>query len=381
MSQPVPIMFLYPSLDVGGAERQMQILARGLDRACFRPLIAVQHARGRIGDELEAAGIPVHVLSDPRRFDIGFAARTRALMRREGVRLVMTHGFSTGVVARIASLLGGPPVRILAEHTTDESEMSAAKHLVNRCLARWATAWVAVTETQSAYLTNVKHIPASRLHFLPNGIDVERYGDHVGRARVREELGIAQSAALAGCVAGLRPEKDLFTLVRAAERVVRALPNAHFVIVGEGPERDALRHEIIARGLEHAVTLAGFRDDIPDVLSAFDVAVLSSRIEALPVAFLEAMASGLPLVGPRVGGLVELIEPERNGLLVPPGDVEALGEALVRVLGDLDLARRWGAASRRRVVAKYSVDRMVRAYEQLFAELLVTAGVEIPKRA
>ena len=377
MSQPVPILFLYPSLDVGGAERQLQLLARGLDSNRFRPLVAVQHARGRVGDELEVGGIPVHVLSDARRFDIGFPARTRALMRREGVRLVMTHGFSTGVVARLAALVGGPPVRVLAEHTTDERDMTAAKHFVNRCLARWATAWVAVSETQTSYLADVKNVPVSRLHVVRNGIDVERYGGHTSRARVREELGIAPSAPVAGCIAVLRPEKDLITLVHAAEQVVRALPDARFVIVGEGPERSALRQEIIARGLERVVHLAGFRDDIPDVLSAFDVAALSSRVEAMPVAFLEAMASSLPLVGTQVGAVVELIEPERNGLLVPPGDVAALGAALVRVLGDLETARLWGSASRRRVEAEYSVDRMIRAYETLFAELLAAAGIDV----
>ena len=381
MSQPVPILFLYPSLDVGGAERQVQLLARRLDRGRFRPIIAVQHRLGRIGEELEATGTPVHVLSDARRFDIGFPGRTRGLMRREGVRLVMTHGFSTGVVARLAAPLGGPPVRILAEHTTDERDMSAPKHFVNRCLARWATAWVAVTATQTSYLTDVKHIPASRLHVLPNGIDVERYAGRAARTRVRDELGMPPSAPLAGCIAGLRPEKDLLTLVRAAEDVVRELPEARFVIVGDGPERDALRHEIVARGLERAITLTGFRADIPDVLSAFDVAVLSSRVEALPVAFLEAMASGLPLVGTRVGALVDLIEPEHNGLLVASGDAAALGAALVRVLANPEMARRWGAASRRRAVADYDVDRMVRAYEQLFTELLTAAGVDVPERS
>lgn len=380
MSQPVPVLFLYPTLEVGGAERQVEALVMRLDRARFRPIVAVQHALGRVGADLRAAAIPTHVLSDVRRVHTAFFSRTWKLMRREGVRLVVTHGFSTGVVARVAAMFGGPPVRVLVEHTVDERDMNAAKHLVNRVLAPLATAWVAVTATQLPYLTEVKRIPKSRLHVIGNGIDVTRYGNRraEARARVRGELGIAETAPVAGCVAVLRPEKDLTTLVQAAEHVVQALPEAHFVIVGDGPERIALRREIVSRGLEEAVTLSGFRDDIADVLSAFDVAVLSSRIEALPVALLESMATGLPLVGPRVGALVELIEPEKNGLLVPPRDPRALGEALQRALGDLETARRWGVESRRRVAEQFGLQRMVCAYEQLFAQLLTTAGVHVP---
>lgn len=380
MSKPVPVLFLYPTLDVGGAERQVEALVHGLDPRLFRPIVAVQHRIGRVGEDLVAAGVPVHALSDARRFDPAFLPRTRRLMRNEGVRLVMTHGFSTGVVARLAALFGGPPVRVLAEHTTDELDMTAAKHLVNRGLAPWTTAWVAVSESQVAYLTGVKRVPRARLHVIANGIDVQRYGGDRGgaRARIRAEWGIPEQAPVAGCVAVLRPEKDLVTLVHAADALVRELPTARVVIVGDGPERITLRQEVLAGGLEDVVTLAGFRDDIADVLSAFDVAVLCSRVEALPVAFLEAMASGLPLVGTRVGALVDLVEPERNGLLVPPGDAEALAQAMARTLGDRDSARRWGDESCRRVKAHYGLGTMVRAYEQLFIDLLRRAGVALP---
>jgi glycosyltransferase involved in cell wall biosynthesis len=373
-------MFLYPTLEVGGAERQVEALVTALDRARFRPIVAVQHASGRIGADLGAAGVPAHVLSDERRFHAAFFSRALKLMRHEGVRLVMTHGFSTGVVARLAGLLGGVPVRVLVEHTLEERDMNPVKHMLNRVLAPLATAWVAVTTAQLSYLTAVKRIPESRLHVIENGIDVTRYGNRKAeaRARVRGELGIAETAPLAGCVAVLRPEKDLTTLVRAAEHVVKAMHEARFVIVGEGPERLALRREIVSRGLEGVVTLSGFRDDIADVLSAFDVSVLSSSVEALPVAFLESMATGLPLVGTHVGALVELIQPERNGLLVPPHEPQMLGEALLRVLGDLETARRWGVESRRQVAERFGLDRTVRAYEQLFTKLLTEAGVEVP---
>lgn len=377
MKTPVRVLFLLPSLRVGGAERQVEALARGLDRTRFIPIVACQHERGPVAAALETAGITVHQLSGPRRFDAGFLWRTLELVRREKVRIVLTQGFSTGVVGRLAALLGGAPVRIVAEHATGERDMTPLKHRVNALLAPSTSAWVAVARGQVEYLTRVKRIPESRIHVIHNGIDTQAYDLGAERrdvrARVRAELGIAADAPVAGSVAVLRPEKDLGTFVRAAGHVCRAIPGARFVLVGDGPEREALRWQIVSLGLEKNVVMAGWRADVAAVLAAFDVAVLcSTDVETFPMSFLEAMAAGLPLVGTRVGGLPEMIEPEINGLLVPPGDDAQLAVALQRVLGDAALAQRWGKASRQRVVGEFGVERMVSQYEELFDRLLST---------
>ncbi len=375
MRRPVPILFLLPSLGVGGAERQIQTLALGLDRARWKPIVACQHASGPVGDELADAGCMVHRLSDTRRFDPRFLWRTTALVRREGVRIVLTHGFSTGVVGRLAALLGGAPVRIVTEHSTGERDMSAAKHRINRLLVPITSAWVAVARGQLPYLTQTKRIPADRIHVVHNGIDVaacdlgaERLAV---RARVRGELGIDADAPVAGSIAVLRPEKDLATFVRAAQRVLHELPAARFVLAGDGPERRELERQIESLGLERRVIMTGWRSDVPAVLAALDVAVLcSTDVETFPLVFLEAMAAGLPLVGTRVGGLAEMIKDGENGLLVQPRDEEALARAMLRVLGDGETARRWGAASHARVVREFDVATMVARYEALFARLL-----------
>ena len=196
---------------------------------------------------------------------------------------------------------------------------------------------------------------------------------------MRAELGIDASAPVAGILAVLRPEKDHATFLLAARLVLDSLPAARFLIVGDGPERANLEREVAALGMRDAVRLVGHRDDVPRVLSAFDVAVLcSTDVETFPLAFLEAMATGLPLVGTRVGGRAEMIDEERNGLLVAARDVEGLAAALRRVLGDPATARAWGRASRTRVEQEFHVSRMVGAYESLFSELLTEAGVPVP---
>jgi len=376
---PVPILVLVPALPVGGAERQLADLVRGLDPRRFRAIVACQHGLGPVAERLRTDGFPVHLLSDRRRFDAAFLARTVRLVRKERVRLILSHGFSTGVAARLAGALGGAPVRLLAEHSTGERDMTPARHRVNRLLAPLTTAWVSVAHGQRAYLTETKGIPGDRIRVIPNGIDPAPYRPAGARERIRAELGIAPAAPVAGMLAVLRPEKDARTFLLAARFVADDLPDARFLLVGDGPEQADLAREAHALNLDGRAVLAGRRDDVPDVLSAFDVSVLcSTDVETFPLAFLESMASGLPLIGTRVGGLPEMIEPERNGLLVRPRDPRGLADALLRVLSDRDLARRWGEASLARVEREFTLRGMVRAYEALFTDLLGRAGVSVP---
>ena len=356
----------------------MATLARSLDRSRFRPLVGCQHELGPVADEMRAADVPVHLLSGKRRFDPAFLHRTRALVRREKVRVILTHGFSTGVVGRLAGWLGGAPVRLPTEHSVAEPEMTPVKHAVNRLLTGLTTGWIALARGQLGYLTETKGIPRGRIHVIPNGIDAAPFSPRGARERIRAELGIPAGAPVAGILAVLRPEKDHRTFLLAARFVADESPEARFLLVGDGPLEMDLRREASALGLDGRVVFTGRRSDVADVLSAFDVAVLCSINETLPLAFLEAMATGLPLVGTRVGGLPEMIEEGGNGFLVSPRDPRGLADALIQILGNPELARRLGSRSRRRVESEFGLETMTRAYEDLFERLLREAGVTIP---
>ena len=381
MSEPVPLLFVLPALPVGGAERQIASLIRALDRGRFRPLVACQHALGPVAEEIAATGTPVSLLSDGRRSDPAFLFRLAALMRRERIRLVLSHGFSTGVVARLAAVAAGVPVRILAEHSTGERDMTPMRHRINGLLAPLGTAWISVARGQREYLTGTKRIPPRRLHVIPNGIDPAPFGSRDARAAVRRGWEIPESAPVAGILAVLRPEKDHKTFLLAARFVADEIPAARFVLVGDGPLAEDLKREASVLDLASRVVFAGRRDDIPAVLSAIDVSVLcSTDVETFPMAFLESMAAGLPLVGTRVGGLPEMIDEGTNGRLVRPRDPRGLADAMREILADPAHARALGEASRRRVTAEFSLAAMVRAYEDLFTDLLTRRGDSVPSR-
>jgi glycosyltransferase involved in cell wall biosynthesis len=249
--------------------------------------------------------------------------------------------------------------------------MSKVRHRVNRLLSPLGTAWVAVAHGQKEYLLREKGIPAARLRVIPNGIDPSPFRAAHGRDAVRAAWGFPPGARVAGILAALRPEKDHKTFLLAARFVADELPEARFVLVGDGPRREDLAREIAVLDLAERAVLAGPRHDVPAVLSAFDVSVLcSTDVETFPLAFLESMATGLPLIGTRVGGLPEMIAEGRNGMLVRPRDPRGLADAMLALLRDPDLARRYGEESRRRVEEEFSLERMVRAWEDLFTDLL-----------
>lgn len=371
MSQPHPFLILLPGLPLGGVETQIASLVARIDRARFRPIVACQHRLGPVAETIRGAGVPVYLLSSERRFDAGFLGRLVALLRKERVRLILSHGFSTGVAARLAGVFAGTPVRVLAEHSTGERDLTPAKRFVNRILEPLATFHVAVAEGQLDYLVREKCIPRSKIVVISNGIDVASYAKPSARAATRAALGLAEDTPVAGILAALRPEKDHKTFLLAARFVVDSLPDARFLIVGDGPLADELRREVFALDLTRHVVLLGARRDIPEILSAFDVSVLASTdVETLPMAFLESMAARLPLIGTAVGGVPELIEDGVNGRLVRVRDAEGLAAAMLEILRDADKRRAMGEASQARVAKRYGVNTMIENYEALFERLL-----------
>jgi glycosyltransferase involved in cell wall biosynthesis len=202
---------------------------------------------------------------------------------------------------------------------------------------------------------------------IPNGVDTARFagGD---RAATRAELGVPQDALLVLMVANLIPYKGHRDALQAFARLRAQAPRAVLALAGSGPEAEPLRSLAAELGLQRAVLLLGQRSDVPRLCGAADVALLASHVEGLPNAVLEASAAGLPVVATRAGGTAELVVDETTGLLVEPGDIQALGEALLRMT-DPRLAARLGAAGRARVLANFSWERTVRAHEELYASL------------
>ncbi|HBO42924.1 MAG TPA: glycosyl transferase family 1, partial [Planctomycetaceae bacterium] len=239
----------------------------------------------------------------------------------------------------------------------------------NRLLAPVTDAFIGVAEPHGRYLVEHEGCPASKVRVIPNGVDTQRFHPSHPDARLRKELRLEPGAPVVGLVAALRPEKRHDRFLRCAAGILQRVGSARFLVVGDGPQRQALEVLSLDLGVSQAVRFLGTRGDVPEVLSLFDVMLLTSDMEANPVSILEAMACEKPVVAPSVGSVPATVLDGKTGRLVAPGDEGAMVEAVVELLDAPDRAAAMGRAGREEVLLHWSIDRMIEGFESLFEDI------------
>ncbi len=370
------IAHLVHGLTVGGAERLALRMGEHLPADEFRVSYLCLDELGTWGTELQRAGGAVHLLNRQPGFDWRCARRLAALMRHERIDLVHAHQYTPFFYALAARHLHARPPILFTEHGRWFPDFPRPKRMLfNRALLGRRDRIVGVGEAVRRALVDNEGIPAARVGVIYNGVDLTPYRnpgrDRVTvRQRLRQELGIPESALLLAQVARLDDLKDHATAVRAMVRIVAAVPPALLLIVGDGPERTKIERLIADLGLEHHVRLVGTRSDVPDILLAADLFLLSSKSEGIPLTVIEAMAARLPVVSTDVGGVGEIVVTNETGLLVPAGDDVALAAAAIELLNDAPRRAQLGEQGFRRAIDKFDEARMHRDYRALYAEML-----------
>lgn len=368
---PVPVLFVNTDLRVGGQERNLLRLIRGLDRSRVRPVVACLKEPGELAPEVEEAGIPLYSRLIHHRLDAVVLLRLARILRREGIRVVCTEGSGDKMFwGRLAGWLCRVDGLVSVLHKTRSADGRPVVERANRWLTPITDVYLAVARAQAEYLVTEEGLPRAKIQVLYNGVDLEAFGGGE-REAARAALGLAPERPVVLHVAAFRPEKRHDLLLAAAAQVCRELPEALFLLAGDGPTRPEVAARVRSLGLEEVVRLLGPRQDIARLQTAADVAVLCSDavVETFPLSVLEAMASRRPVVATDVGGLREQVVPGETGWLVPEGDAGALAAALLRLLRDPELARRMGAAGRRLVAERFSLERMIQEREALFLRL------------
>jgi glycosyltransferase involved in cell wall biosynthesis len=226
-----------------------------------------------------------------------------------------------------------------------------------------------VCEFSVRALSAVDGFRADRIEIVANGIDVTRYGTHPDTGALRERLRLDPSRRYVANVARFHPVKDHATLLRAFARVCTARADVDLLLVGDGPLRADLESMVGGFRIQDRVHFLGVRDDIPDILQAIDVFVLSSKSEAASITLLEAMASGTPVIATAVGGNPAIVRDGVDGVLTPRGDAAALAAAMLDLIRDRDTAREMGRSAARRVRERYSLDQTIERYHEIYADL------------
>jgi len=360
--RPLRVLFIQTDLRIGGAEMLTANIIRRLDRERFAPELCCLKEPGALGDVL-AGEIPVHHGLLRGKFDLRVWPRLVALLRRRRIDAVVTVGAGDKMFwGRLAARRVGVPVILSALHSTGWPDGVGR---LNRLLTPITDAFIAVAPSHGRYLIESERFPATKVAVIPNGVDTERFAPVPDVASVRRELGIGPTDPVVGIVAALRPEKNHELFLDMAQRVARQLPAARFLIIGDGPCRQALEQHAATLGIGTNGMFLGSRHDVPRLLAAMDVFALTSHIEANPVSILEAMSVGRPIVATNVGSIHEAVSEGKTGFLVPAGDADQLAERVLRLLHDPLLSQSMGAAARRAVVDRWSLDAMVHGYERL----------------
>lgn len=348
----------------GGAETVVLTLAdglraRGLD---VRPVV-LAGGPGWLSGQLTSAGFKVHLPRLKHAVDPVFALELAKWFKAESISLVHAHEFTMAFYAGLAGQVSGVP-HLITMHGGREFAKAQRRRFALRLTAERARHLIGVSEDTCEHLAETLRIPRTSITLVPNGVRLV-LGD---RNRLREELSLTAETRLLVAVGNLYKVKGHRTLISALGllRNDLALPQWKLVIAGRGEEHDSLLQQIHESDLDDCVKLLGLRNDIPDLLAAADGWVMSSVSEGLPMALLEAMLNGLPIVSTAVGGIPEIVRPGETGWLVPPESPTALAEAIRELLRDSVKAALIGERGKTLVEANYGQDRFIQRHLELY---------------
>jgi glycosyltransferase involved in cell wall biosynthesis len=345
-----------------GGQNQVLLTVNGLRELGQRAAL-VAHPDGVLLRRF-AEGLELIPLAPRTEFDLASAWRLSRVVKRLAPEVVHAHDAHAIAMASLALSLGSPAPApaLIASRRVDF-------HLRRNSFSRWkhrqVDCFIAASEAIRKLLV-ADGVPADRTTTVHEGIDV----DHVlaaPRVNVHQAFWLPHHAPLVGNVAALVPHKGQRHLIEAARLVVREVPDARFIILGEGELREQLERQVRDHHLEKHVLLPGFRTDVLGCIKGFDVFAMSSVTEGLGTSLLDAMACSRPIVATRAGGIPEIVEDGQNGVLVEPRDHAAMARAIVGLLKDEGTRQRMGAAGLARVTDRFTVERMVAGTAAVYA--------------
>ena len=307
------------------------------------------------------------------RYPMGILKLARFL-RHERIDILHTHLFDPSIVGLQAGVLAGTRIRLMTRHYSDyHTRINKKWHVrLDQLCTRLSQAVIAVSQHTADHMIEAEKAPAAKINVVLNGIDFDRVRPSAegARERIRKQFG-ADDAYLLLIVARLHPEKGHRYLFEALPEIARRVNRpVRLLVAGTGTFDSAYKEDVRSLGVENMVSFLGFRKDAADLIAAADLLVLPSLAEAFGLVLTEAIYLGTPVVATRVGGIPEIVEDGRDGVLVPPADTGALAEAISSLLADPDRRSAMAGAGRERMIARFQFQDMVNSYETIYQELL-----------
>ncbi len=369
---PISLLHFSNSVARGGAEEHILTLLRGLDRNRWRlhfvctPEVA-DHVRRDVPPDVNL--IPLSLL---RPVQAGAMVRLARIIQVCRVEILHSHLFHSSLCASPVGRLCRVPVILETPHVRESWRHGwlKSRFLVDRLAGRFVDCFIAVSEANAQYLRQTKGLPGKKIVVIRNGCDVRQFHPNIPvPVDLKERLGFSPSDPVLVVVGRLEPQKGHVVLLDAMTTVVAAFARARLVCIGDG----ALRRQLEARarilGIQNSVRFVGYQRDVAGWLALADATVLPSFYEGLPLAAIESLAAGRPVIATAVDGTPEVVIDGRTGFTVPPGDPARLADAICRILNDSHLRGKLGQAGRQLVLERFSHEAQVRQTHELYLRL------------
>jgi glycosyltransferase involved in cell wall biosynthesis len=370
LNETLRVTHVVLSLDVGGLERGVLNQLREGRKLGQQVSVLCLERPGELAPQAEAIGARVVCLYKRPGLRPGMFRSISSTVRELAPDVLHTHHIAALFYAGPAARRLGVPLVVHTEHGRKNYAGRFRTRLLGRLAARYAQRFFCLTEDMAAAIVRHRIAARDRIRVIFNGIDTACYARRADSARVRQQLGIPINAPVIGTIGRLNEIKRQDVLLGAFARLRKRFPEAHLLLVGDGPLRSELEALSLKLGLVGSIHFAGYQPHTTAYLQAMDIFALTSRSEGMPQAALEACAAGVPVVATRVGGLPELIESGKSGILVTPGDEPAVSEAIERLLADRTLAQELAGRAHRRVMELFDVRQMAEDYHRQFISLL-----------
>lgn len=377
----VNVLFVMPQMGMGGSERLVHNLVLRMDRSRFNPSLAWLYGN-EVLKEFQDLQVPLHHVPKTKRVDFPTMRALQKIVECNEIDIVNAQHFMPAIYSYYGCKVAAKKALVFTAHSRWEvEEMPFKWRVAGGYLLRRLDASIGVAPDVSSAIRTVFNTGAHQTATIENGVDTDLFAQQKDVGGLRGSLGLTDRDIVIGMVANLKKVKNHLFLLQAFAQVAEEFENVKLLLVGQGftgesdnTEED-LRLFVNNHRLAGRVLFLGYRTDISELLRVFDVFCLTSLREGLPIGLIEAMAAGLPVVGTNVEGIRDVVTRNVDGILVEPGDVTALRNTLIGLIRDERRRNELGRAGQEKSVQKYSLQRCVREYEQLFLSLVKASAL------
>ncbi len=367
---PYKILLLIDEAKMGGGQQHLLWLAQKLDKSEFEVEVACE-PEGYLVDELKKINVKVHPIKISNRPNVFALIKTYRLLNKVSPDILHTHGGTAGFYGRLASIFNFNGAVIHTYHGIHY--LSFERHFpkiiyraIDKFLLRFTDCTICVAQNDFDMGINAGVVRKEKAIMIHNGIDVEKFSAYNENSNSGIKLKAEKNSMIIGSIGRLHVQKGYEYLIEASKSVLKSYPNVKFVLIGDGELRRNLESLAIKVGVKNSFSFLGNQPNVSKLLAQIDIFVLPSLWEGLPLVLLEAMAAKKPIVATNVNGITEIIESEKEGILVAPKDPVSLSKAIIRLIEDEGLRKRFTENGYKKVVNKFSLKTMIKKTESVY---------------